>query len=138
VANEQTSTVSVIDAATNQVTHTIHVRYNPDLVAVDPAIHTLYVGTEHDDGTLSAIDEATNQITHTIDIGAPVRGLAADPAARTAYVTSRGLVFVIDLNTNAIVARVRTPYGYAAAVDPVRHTAYVAGTDVLYVIQPCP
>jgi DNA-binding beta-propeller fold protein YncE len=129
--------VSVIEAASNRHTLNIHVRYNPNLVAVDPATHTLYVSTAHSDGTLSAIDEATNQITHTTDIGAPVRGLAVDPAAGTAYVTSHGLLLVYDLATSTLIAQLPLAGSTAAAVDPARDTAYVAGSSGVYVIQPC-
>ena len=137
MANEQSSTVAVIEAASNRHTLNVHVHYNPNLVAVNPATHTLYASTAHSDGTLSAIDEATNQITHTTDIGTPVRGLAVDPAAGTAYVTSRGLLFVYDLPTSTLIARLPVAGGAAAAVDPARDTAYVAGSAGVYVIQPC-
>ena len=52
-------TVSVIDEATNKVTHTIPVGSAPYGVAVDPAARTAYV-TNYSSGTVSVIDEATN------------------------------------------------------------------------------
>ena len=44
VANLNEATVSVIDGATNTVTHTIEVGEAPQAVVVDPATHTVYVG----------------------------------------------------------------------------------------------
>ena len=59
---------SVINEATNKVTHTIPVGSAPYGVAVDPAAHTVYV-TNYSSGTVSVINEATNKVTHTIPVG---------------------------------------------------------------------
>ena len=82
VTNYSSGTVSVIDEATNKVTHTILVGDIPShdfpyAVAVDPAAGTVYV-TDLYPGTASVIDEATNKVTHTIPMEAPY-GVAVDP-----------------------------------------------------------
>ena len=85
-------TVSVIDEATNKVTHTIPVGFsysNPEGVAADPAAGTVYV-TNADSriyfpGTVSVINVATNKVTHTIPVGIGPVGVAVDPAADTVY-----------------------------------------------------
>ena len=107
VTNYSSGTVSVINEATNKVTHTIPVGDIPvhDFpygVAVDPAAGTVYV-TDLYPGTVSVIDVATNKVTHTIRMGAPY-GVAVDPTAGTVYVTnnSAGTVSVINEATNKV------------------------------------
>ena len=61
MANLASGTVSVIDEATNTVTHTIPVGSGPYGVAVDPAADTVYV-TNDFGNTVSVIDAATNAV----------------------------------------------------------------------------
>lgn len=76
-------------------------------------------------------------------VGGHSWNVAVDPAARTAYVTSveSGMVWVIDLVTNTVIAKVPVPAASGVDGDLTRHTAYVTGLNggypVVYVIRPC-
>ena len=99
VTNYSSGTVSVIDEATNTVTHTIPVGGGfPYGVAVDPGTHTVYV-TNNSAGTVSVIDEATSTVTATVPVGVFPYEVAVDPATHTAYVANAnsGTVSVIQM-----------------------------------------
>jgi YVTN family beta-propeller protein len=67
VANADDTTVSVIATATNTVTATIPVGYNPQGVAVTPDGSQVYVTIYPN--TVSVIATATNMVTATIPVG---------------------------------------------------------------------
>ena len=142
VANTDSGTVSVIDAATSTVTATIRVGTEPYGVAADPAAGTVYV-TNYGSNTVSVIDVATGAVTATLPVGSGPYGVAVDPSAGTAgtvYVTkiSDNTVSVIDAATSTVTATL--PVGSspdAVAVDPATHAAYVTnqGDNTVSVIS---
>src|SRR5215831_9019994 len=70
ITNRSSSTVSVIDTATDTVSATIPVGLTPDGVAVSPDGSKVYV-TNASSNTVSVIDTATNTISATIPVGLP-------------------------------------------------------------------
>src|SRR6266852_4390768 len=71
ITNQNSSTVSVIDTATDTVIATIPVGLNPFGVAVSPDGSKVYV-TNLSAGTVSVIDTATNTVSATIsNVGSP-------------------------------------------------------------------
>ena len=87
MANEGSSTVSVIDTATNKVTATVPVGNYPCGVAVNPAGTKVYVVNTLDN-TVSVIDTATNKVTATVPVGNVPTGVAVNPAGTKVYVTN--------------------------------------------------
>jgi YVTN family beta-propeller protein len=136
ITNEFSSTVSVIDTATNTVTATAPAGSQPAGVAVNPAGTKVYVanfylgsyesalsesiiakpalikGTEEHvetgEGTVSVIDTATNTLTATVPVESYPIGVAVNPTGTQIYVTNRGsdVVSVIDAATNTVTATV--------------------------------
>jgi YVTN family beta-propeller protein len=68
ITNSGSNNVSVIDTATNNVTATIFVGFDPSGVAVTPNGKNVYVTNTNngDPGTVSVIDTATNTVTATL------------------------------------------------------------------------
>ena len=122
VANFRDNTVSVIDAATCNVTRltgcarpaaTVHVGSAPTGVAIDQATDTVYVANSVD-SSVSVIDAATCNAEQTsgcantpptVKVGRSPRGIDVDQATDTIYVTNLGVnetgdtVSVIDGDT---------------------------------------
>ena len=78
VANSGSSTVSVIDPATNTVTATVTVGAGPDAVAVNPVTEQVYVANGGGT-TVSVIDGATNAVTATVTVGTQPEAVAVNP-----------------------------------------------------------
>lgn len=75
VTNFRSSNVSVIDTATNSITHTITVGRGPrGVVGVGSNIYV----ENFDDSTLSVIDTGTNTVTHTVYTGNAPSGISVD------------------------------------------------------------
>src|SRR5207253_2081625 len=72
------STVSVIDTATNTVVATIPVGADPSGVAITPDGTRAYV-TDQGSTTVSVIDTATNTVVATINVGADPVAVAITP-----------------------------------------------------------
>jgi YVTN family beta-propeller protein len=148
VANSDSSTVSVINTATNAVTATIAVPaiHDPDVsyfpcgVAVNPAGTRLYMTAGSGMvGKLFAINTATNTITATVPED-HVFGVAVNPAGTRVYITatSPSLVDVINTATSTSAAVVHVgddPMG--VAVNPAGTNVYVAnsGSNTVSVIN---
>jgi YVTN family beta-propeller protein len=90
-------TVSVIDGATNTVTHTVPVGTQPYGVTVDQTTDTIYATNSIGSGTVSVIDGATNTVTHTVPVGSYPEGVAVDETTHTIYAANyeSGTVSVI-------------------------------------------
>jgi DNA-binding beta-propeller fold protein YncE len=115
VANQEDSSVSVIDASTCNATDASGCRpiapalasgFDMGGVGVDPTTHTVY-GSSQDNNTISVLDGARCNATDTLGctrfapvttVGVDPRGIAANPSTNTIYVGSRlnGTVSVID------------------------------------------
>src|SRR6516162_6744504 len=78
ITNQASSTVSVIDTATDTVIATIPVGLVPVGVAVSPDGSKVYV-TNALSNTVSVIDTATNTVSATIPVGISSLGVAVNP-----------------------------------------------------------
>jgi YVTN family beta-propeller protein len=67
ITNSGSNNVSVIDTATNTVTATVSVGYNPLGVTVSPDGTNIYVANEYNN-TVSVINPAANSITSTVNV----------------------------------------------------------------------
>ncbi|MEU0674582.1 IPT/TIG domain-containing protein [Streptomyces sp. NPDC006172] len=128
VANRASNTVSVIDTATDTVTHTIPTGAAPTFVAAGPDGTRMYVSV-NTDGLLSVIDTSTNTIVADVAVGAgaSVVGVAPDGAHAYVSVQNANLVSVVDTATNAVTGTVPvagSPIGLAVTPDGAR--VYVA------------
>lgn len=131
VANENSSTVSVINEANNTVTATIPGFSDPEGVGVDPStdMNMIYVANAGS-GTVSVINGATNTITGTaITVGSDPEGVGVDPTTEMIYVANEGSgnVSVINEATDTVVATVTVgtnPVG--VGVDTSSDMIYVA------------
>ena len=141
-------TVSVIDGATNTVTHTVAVGQGPGLIFADPATNKVWVlnscGTSlacvlngdnsHVIGSMTQIDGAT-LATSTANTGQGSGAMAYNPVANKAYVsnsTDNTETFIdgVTLATNTVVVG---QISYDVEVNPVTNKIYVcnnAGNSV--------
>jgi YVTN family beta-propeller protein len=87
VTNAISSTVSVIDTATNTVVATVAGGEGPFGVAVTPNGAFAYVANSRDN-TVSAISTATNTVVATIPVGDFPTGIAITPNGAFAYVAN--------------------------------------------------
>src|SRR5258708_27219256 len=101
VTNSSSSSVSVIDTATNTVTTTVGVESRPIGVgfAFTPNGSRVYVANS-DSNSVSVIDTATNAVIATIAVGSFPQGLAITPDGSRAYVSNTNSASVIDTATN--------------------------------------
>jgi YVTN family beta-propeller protein len=113
VANDNSGTVSVINAVTNAVEATISVGRFPQSLAITPDGRRVYVASTGDD-SVSVIDTATNTVTATItDLPTLGNGLNNGPSAvvvspdgsrvYAANSMGQGAVWVIDTTTNSVL-----------------------------------
>ena len=131
ITNIASSTVSVIDTATNTVTTTISGFSSPWGVAVTPNGLKVYV-TNLGSNNVSVIDTATNTVTGSpITVGSePISG-AVTPDSSTVYVSnfSSNNVSVIDTATNTVTATITVGTSPVGVVfTPDGSTAYVANS----------
>jgi YVTN family beta-propeller protein len=114
-----TGSVSVIDAETRRVVHTIVFPRGkwPGGSAVDPSTHSLFV--TNSDATVSVIDTDTNKVVATVEVGRSPGSVVVSPAANEAYVVNLngGTVSVIDTRTYEVVHTIEGSGG-DIAVDP--------------------
>lgn len=106
-----TSTISVIDVATNTLTGTITGVNSPRDVAFTADGARAYVTEYHSDGDVVVIDVSTRSVVEEIDLGvsrAP-HTLALSPEGAFAYVVSTQTqeVAVLSIRTNTVVRFVR-------------------------------
>jgi len=122
------ATVSVIDAATDEVVADIPVGPFPEGVTVSPDGRTVYVAN-FDSTTLSVIDAATNTVRATIDGFVGPEGIAVSPDGQRLYVTNftfPGKISVVDANTYEIVHTIDVGLFVpsALAISPDGHWLY--------------
>lgn len=138
VANQGSTTVSVVDTATDTVSATIGVAGSPTDVAVSPDGKRAYVTNQSRD-IVSVIDTTTETVTASISTaywGTGVYGVAVSPDGATVYATVAGdyyspvgYVVVIDPATNTITNGIAVGRGpYAVAFSPDGSQAYTANS----------
>jgi YVTN family beta-propeller protein len=157
VANHDSNSVSVIDAASNVVVATITageeppqegqsgLGYGPSGIAIDAAGTCAYV-TNQTDGTVSVLDLATNTVIDTILVGGAPGAIAVNPGtSRVAVAVADGAnscVPLIDCATNEVADTVQTagadPSALACNHDTSRLYVTDFGTDAVEVIQDVP
>src|SRR3972149_5843437 len=86
ITNNGSSSVSVINVATNTVSATITVGNEPWGVAVSPDGSKVYVAN-YSGNTVSVINTATNTVTATIAISSGPVGISVSPDGSKVYVT---------------------------------------------------
>jgi YVTN family beta-propeller protein len=131
IPNGLSSTVSVIDTASNTVVATTLVGFGPLGVAVNVTGTRVYVSNSVSN-SLSVIDTATNAVVATTPVGVSPGGVAANPLGTRVYVANSdsNSVSVIDTATNAVVATVAVgKYPVGVAVSPTGNRIYVANAD---------
>ncbi len=152
ITNHVSSTVSVIDTATNMVTATITIPVDsgtptpfagPGGVAVSPDGSKVYVANI-ESNTVSVIDTATNTITTTIPVGSFPESVAVSPDGSKVYVTNGtsgttpGTVSVIDTATNTVIATIPAgvnPFGVAVTPDGSKVYVTNAASEGISVID---
>jgi YVTN family beta-propeller protein len=138
VADQGSTTVSVVDTATDTVSATIGVAGQPTDVAVSPDGKRAYVTNQSRD-IVSVIDTTTETLTASISTaywGTGVYGVAVSPDGATVYATvagdlnsSVGYVVVIDTATNTITNGIAVGRGpYSVAVSPDGSQIYTANS----------
>ncbi len=155
VANEEDSTISVIDGSRcnagftdgcDQRPPTVAVGFNPGTLAVDLSTDTVYVPNQNEN-TVSVLDGAACTLTHqsgcrhaaqATTVGNGPAGVAVDPATDTVYVTNQNDNDLSVIDGAICNASVRFACGrtwptvatgnvpQAVAVDERTHTVYVA------------
>lgn len=144
VANRNSDTVVVIDAAANNVTDIVSVGYGPLDIALNPNTNMLYVVNAHPN-TISVIDPSTNNVTATIDLTEELasinalRGIAINTETNNVYVLinseNQAFIAIIDGLTNKaeeVFKIADLPPDYDVGRD-VRDIAVNSVTDMIYV-----
>jgi YVTN family beta-propeller protein len=100
VANEKSSSVSIVDLATQEVLASIPVGKAPRGVAIDREMNIAVVGSSHDD-VITVIDLNTYEALADIPVGKAPEGIAIDEVTHTVFVANHkdNTVSVIDLQT---------------------------------------
>lgn len=143
-----TSTVSVLDTATNTVVATVTVGTGPAGVAIHPSGTPVYIANTNSN-SVSVIDALTNLVTATIPlpggVDAETEGIAVHPSGTLVYVATGAVpstpgstdhfLSVIDTTSNAVVANVKLGTGFTlstgangpfgVAVNPAGSLVYV-------------
>src|SRR5262249_55060709 len=114
VTNHGSSTVSVINTASNSVSATIPVGASPFGVAVTPDGSKVYVAHDSTPGTVSVIDTATNTLVGLPSpVSVPAVGVAVAPDSSKVYIATTirvgrgsGGLSVIDTATDTVTATI--------------------------------
>jgi len=121
IANEVSSTVSVISTMSNTVINTIHVGSDPFGVAVSPDGSKVYV-TNIGSDNVSVINTSTNLVANTVDVGVGPEGISVSPDGSNVYVANYGdgTVSVINALTNHVTSIIGVgtdPVGIVVSLD---------------------
>jgi YVTN family beta-propeller protein len=119
------STVSVIDGATNSITNTITVRNEPSGVGVNPNTNEIYVANALNN-TVSVIDGSSNSVVSTVLVGSNAAFVTVNPNTNKIYVVDASGIEVIDGSTNSVTSVISGSY-VALGVNP--------NTDKIYAIN---
>jgi YVTN family beta-propeller protein len=142
VTNHSSGTVSVIDEATNRVTHTIRLAVGsaPQGVAVDANNGTVWVADN--DGTVSVIGEDRHKVLTTLNLGRygfDPASVAVDAPAHMVYVGlwSGSIVGISDQSyaIQPIYTSHGTTHIFVGSVNPRADTLYASAWDTSSVIE---
>ncbi len=127
VTNSNSSSVSVIDTASNAVVATVGVGARPIGVAITPDGSRAYVANSFSN-SVSVIDAANNTVVATVPVESVPQGLAITPDGSRAYVANSfsNSVSVIYTASNTVIATVgveASPTG--VAITPGGTRVYV-------------
>ncbi len=139
VTNSFSTTVTIIDIATNTVSGVINGFNGPSGFAITPDGNTAYVNNYGADGssgtatTVNVVNLNTNTITGTINVGLAPASLAMAPDGAHVYVINyvtglpgSGTMSVIQTSNNTVVATIPGFSGpFAIAITPDGNFAYV-------------
>ena len=131
VAQSGANSVTVVDAASNDLLATIPVGSAPLRLAATPTGQTVYVVNNGSD-TVSAISTASNTVTATIPVGTGPTSLAVTPDGSRVFVANRtsGTVSVISTASNTVTATWTFAAGANGVVlSPDGGTLYVSNID---------
>ncbi|HEX9223377.1 MAG TPA: HYR domain-containing protein [Candidatus Acidoferrales bacterium] len=125
VLNAGSSSVTVIDGATNNTT-TVPAGLGPVSVAVNPVTNQVYVANKFD-GNMTVIDGATNTTT-TVPAGTLPVSVAVNPVTNKVYVANKfsANVTVFDVTTNTTRPVRAGTNPVSVAVNAVTNKVYVA------------
>ena len=127
------STLSVINGATDKVTHTVDLNSQVLALAVNPTTDTVYAA----DDTVSVMNGATGKVTHTIhgDPGSPsfFFNLAVNPTTDTVYATNGHSISVISGKTDRVTHTILAKSG-GLAINPTTDTVYATNGNSVSVI----
>lgn len=135
VANEEESSLSVIDAATNSVVATLAGIEGPHNVQAAPDGLSAWAVSGHD-GTAVRVDARTYEVSGVVQVGAAPAHIVVLPDGSAAYVTNAGddTVSVIDVAALEVVATIPAgPYPHGLRPSPDGRLVAVAnagGTTV--------
>lgn len=127
VANEYSNTVSVFDARTDKIEHTIKTGVFPYSIDINIFNNRVYV-TNRGSNDISVIDGSTNLILDNINIGLSPVGIAIDPSSNYIYVTNidSNSISIIDGISNKVINTINNitvPYGIN--VNPISKKIYI-------------
>lgn len=131
VSNFNSSSISVIDTATNTVVDTISPLDGPRGVAVSPDGARVFVATDGDD-TVSVIRTSDNTVIDTVTVGDGPQGVAITPDGARVYVVNYAddTVTVINALTNAVIDTVTVgdgPGAFGIFIQPAQEPI-ISGT----------
>ena len=89
IANRESSTITIVDTATQQTLATVPVGKHPQALVIDPVRHCLYSANTASN-TVSVIDEASNKLVATLPAGHAPYALALDAGTGTVYAADLG------------------------------------------------
>ena len=127
VANSNSSSVSVIDTASNTVVATVGVGNRPIGVAITPDGSRAYVANSNSN-SVSVIDTASNTVVATVAVESYPQGVAITPDGSRAYVanTFSNSISVINTASNTVTATVGVEAAPSAvAITPDGNHVYV-------------
>lgn len=129
--------IAVIDGATDTVTASIHVAFDPSVITVDPTSDTVYAVGEFP-ATMAVISGATNAVTHSISLPSGALSIAAavNPVTDVVYVAdyAHATVIVVNGSSGKVTATIPLtdpvhaphPSPRGIAVDTATNRVYVS------------
>lgn len=121
--------IYVLDSATGSMLQTVEVGYDPQVLALHPVTHRLFVANAQDD-TVTVLEAASGQVERTVQAGFDAQAFGVVPEPPCMFLvnySSTGSVTILDALTGEILREVpvgQTPC--AAVVDTTANQVLVA------------